>query len=289
MAEALELLHTPLGIAGSGRVRYGAAMELYRRAEITEAQLEAYREAAAHDGRDPAPMLAERGLPSVPANPAAAPALLALLQAARGYLLPMSHDGATEVRDGLTRGEDDPKAVAPRVSPVVHRWLSPALQMLAAERPQLAAAIVQAVPHLAWITYDSYPRAAIGESFAAGHAFAPVMGEGAPFAAHDFEMGLFLLAPGVLYRDRCHAAPELYVPLTGPHGWRFAPNAAVMPKPAHEPVWNPPFRPHLTKVGPAPFLCFYVWTRDVNEPARVLPADDWPQLEASELAEVKQQ
>ncbi|MEY3081265.1 MAG: hypothetical protein RJA94_1250, partial [Pseudomonadota bacterium] len=47
--------------------------------------------------------------------------------------------------------------------------------------------------------------------------------------------------------------------------------------------WNPPLQPHLTKVGPAPFLGLYVWTRDVNEPARVLPADDWASLEALSL------
>ncbi len=42
-------------------------------------------------------------------------------------------------------------------------------------------------------------------------------------------MGLFVIAPHVLYRDHAHAAPELYLPLTGPHGWRFAPGPAQCP------------------------------------------------------------
>jgi hypothetical protein len=50
-------------------------------------------------------------------------------------------------------------------------------------------------------------------------------------------------------------------------------------KPAHEPVWNEPFRSHAMKAGAVPFLCFYVWTADVNQPASVLPADDWGEIE----------
>ena len=83
----------------------------------------------------------------------------------------------------------------------------------------------------------------------------------------------------MLYRDHRHAAPELYVPLTGPHGWRFGPGAPLIVKPAHEPVWNDPCAPHLTKVGPVPFLCLYGWTRDAQSVAEVVPAADWAALE----------
>ena len=79
---------------------------------------------------------------------------------------------------------------------------------------------------------------------------------------------------------RAHKAPELYAPLTGPHGWRFGPGLPLDIKAAHVPVWNAPQRPHLTKVGPVPFLCIFCWTRDVNDTAVVLPADDWAVLEA---------
>ena len=54
-------------------------------------------------------------------------------------------------------------------------------------------------------------------------------------------------------------------------------------KPAHQPVWNEPFQPHLTKVGPMPFLSLYCWTRDNDKPARVLAATDWAELEALRL------
>ena len=63
MDEALLLLHAPLGVPGSGRVRYGAAMALYAQGQISAEVLEVYRVASAHDGRDPAVILSEMGLP----------------------------------------------------------------------------------------------------------------------------------------------------------------------------------------------------------------------------------
>lgn len=67
MDDALALLNTPLGEPGSGRVRYGAAMQLFCAGLISEAQLDVYLEAAAHDARDPALILTDRGLPLPPA------------------------------------------------------------------------------------------------------------------------------------------------------------------------------------------------------------------------------
>ena len=284
MDDSLLLLHTPLGLPGSGRVRYGAAMELFRRGVIGEAQLDAYREASPFDGRDPALLLAERGLQPVPPLPGTPAATLdALFAASRDYLLTLSHPGGAEVQQGLGRCKPARRLPAAAPHPVVDRWLDRALAAARSGQPQLADAIAAAAPHLAWISYDLYPRAEIGDGFAEGHAFAAIAGQQAAFAAADFELGLFLIAPDVLYRDHCHRAPELYAPLTGPHGWRFAPGRPLIVKPAGEPVWNPSLQPHLTKVGCVPFLCLFAWTRDVNEPARVLPAADWAVLETTPL------
>lgn len=278
MTDAAAFLHLPLGQTGSGRVRYGAAMALWQAGKISAEVLEVYRVAAAQDGRDPTAELRERGLP-VPPLPSEEDPILRLYAAARDYLLILDHPGAAEVRVGLPL-DPGPTHIRPaRQSAVADRWLAPALAAVVPSQPALAAAIAAAAGQLEWITYDAYPRKEIGEGFAAGHAFASIRGGEAPFAARDFDLGLFLIAPGVLYRDHCHAAPELYAPLTGPHGWRFGPGRPLMAKHAHEPVWNPPHQPHLTKVGRVPFLCLFVWTKDVNNPARVLAAADWAALE----------
>jgi len=63
MTDPARFLDAPLGQPGSGRVRYGAAMALYAQGQISAEVLEVYRIASAHDGRDPAVMLHEMGLP----------------------------------------------------------------------------------------------------------------------------------------------------------------------------------------------------------------------------------
>lgn len=279
------LLLTALGEPGSGRVRYGAAMALYRDGALSAEQLEVYRVASAHDRTDPALLLRDNGLP-LPASPAPAAedVLWSLVDEADYYLSTLSGPGIAEVRNGMARWREARfKAVQTLANAVVTDHLGPALSALSKTHLALSAAIAAASPHLPWVTYDLYDRKEIGEAFATSHAFCSILGEAGPLQTVDFDFGLFLIASHVLYRDHCHEAPELYAPLTGPHGWRFRPNAPLVVKQAHEPVWNEPNRPHLTKVGRTPFLSFYCWTRDNDKPARVLPASDWPELEAMQL------
>jgi hypothetical protein len=276
----ISLIATPLGQAGSGRVRYAAAMGLHRDHAINDRVLEIYRICAADDGQDPADMLHAEGF----VLPQVAAALRGLLHAADAYLATLQDPGIAAVRAGIARAEGAAMVPVAQQSPaVVAAHLDTAIDALRAGWPALASAIAAAAPCLHWSPYDQYPRDAIGAAFADGHAFASIIGEDAPIRAAGYDLGLFLIAPHVLYRDHCHAAPELYAPLTGPHGWRFGADTPLVTKPAHETVWNPPFQPHLTKVGSVPFLCLFCWTMDVNAPARVIPAGDWPELEAMHL------
>jgi hypothetical protein len=219
-----------------------------------------------------------------PGQPSPEAAIRTLVAEADRYLATLPGPGVAEVRAGIDAARAGAVNLRPgRSHPVVDRHLGPALAVLAATHPALAAAIAGAAPLLAWRPYDGYPPEAIGAGFAGGHAYATIMGAGAPLETGDFDLGLFVIAPHVLYRDHCHKAPELYAPLTGPHGWRFGPATPLVVKAAHQPVWNEPFAPHLTKVGPVPFLAIFGWTRDVAALAEVIPAHDWPALEALRL------
>jgi hypothetical protein len=282
MIDPARYLNAPIGVPGSGRVRYGAAMELWRAGRISAEVLEVYRVTSAHDGRDPKAVLQERGLPLPGVTTMEGP-MRRLYAEAREYLLSLDHPGAEEVRAGLPLDPGPEMTMPTPANAVVARWLKPALAIVAGDKPALAQAIGDAAGQLNWISYDSYPLDLIGEGFARNHAFASITGGDAPFHATDFDFGLFVIAPGVLYRDRAHPAPELYAPLTGPHGWRFGVGRPLIVKPAHAPIWSPPMHPHLTRVGSVPLLCLYVWTRDVNEDAVVLPAEDWAELEATEI------
>ena len=284
---ALAHLQTAFGQPGSGRLRYAAAMYFNRQGLISDDALEVYRICSADDAEDPATLLSQRGiklslLPERPIDPALR--LRLLVEEVDRYLGELAGPGVAEVRSGIARHRHgDVKLVPPPANALVGRYLETALSELSVSHPALAAVIAETTPHLKWITYDEYPPEKIGEGFLHNHAFAPLIGHGAPIPAKEFDLGLFLISPHILYRDHYHPAPELYAPLTGPHGWRFGPDQPLIIKPAHEPVWNEPLAPHMTKVGPTPFLCIYGWTRDVEEIAHVIPANDWPELEALHL------
>ena len=279
-------LAIPLGQPGSGRLRYSAAMAQYRMGHLSAEALEVFRICSPRDGEDPAGLLAARGLlGDLPAlTPVLADAAIpALIDEADRYLSTLPGPGVAEVRAGIAAARGGTVTLAPAPNAVVTAHLATALDQLVLTHPALAAAIAGAASHLKWITYDGYPPDQIGEAFCTGHAYASIIGEDSAVPAKDFDLGLFLIAPHVLYRDHSHKAPELYVPLTGPHGWRFGPGMPLIVKPAHHPVWNDPYAPHLTKVGAVPFLCLFGWTRDVAEVARVIPAPDWAELEALRL------
>lgn len=278
-------LSAPLVEPGSGRVRYGAAMALHQRGRLSSEQLECYRIASADDGLDPILLLRERGLP-VPAIRAPEPESLvrALVDAGDVYLGSLAGPGIAEVRQGIARFRTGTYIPAlQHANAVVEQHMSVALRELAKSEPSLAEVIAAAAPYLDWITYDLYDIERIGQGFAGSHAYCSIIGDNGSIRSDDFDFGLFLIAPHVLYRDRRHAAPELYAPLTGPHGWRFRPGSPLIIKNAHDPIWNEPFQAHLTKVGPTPLLCVYCWTRDNDKPAEVLHAQDWANLEALRL------
>lgn len=273
--QALTDLAAPLGAEGSGRVRYGAAMALYAAGRIGPEVLEIYRICSPLDAEDPRALLRTRGLTLTTDLLTPAARIAALVAEADRYIATLPGPGVAEVRAGLAGATPTEPATSPNAIIAAH--LPTALAEVEPSHPSLATAIAGASPHLPWITYDKYDRAKIGEVFATGHAYAPLA------LGPDYELGIFLIAPHILYRDHAHASPELYAPLTGPHGWRFGPGAALVTKPAHTPVWNPPHQIHATKVGPTPLLCLYGWTRDVTVPAYVIPADDWPAIEALRL------
>lgn len=197
------------------------------------------------------------------------------------YLGRFTGPGISDVRAGIARWRNAPlREVRPaRIRPTEH--IDRALEWMDANGDRrLAGALRAAMPHLEWQAYDPYPRELIGETYAENHCMASVIGEVGHVGSVDFELGLFGFGPGILYRDHHHAAPELYAPLTAPHGWRFASGEALNWRSDFEPVWNEAWAPHAFRSGPFPYFCVVGWTRDVNVPAKMIEAADWPALEA---------
>jgi len=209
-------------------------------------------------------------------------AVRSLVEAIDIYLSGLSGPGVGDVRAGIARWRDGAFQPKPPLSCKVSNHLEPALAFMENDgQAKFASTIRTSNPFLPWITYDLYPRTEIGNDFAENHAFVSLVGDGSMIPADDYDLGLFLIAPHVFYRDHQHPAAELYAPMTGPHGWRFGSGEALDWRPAHHPVWNEPMQHHATKVGDVPFLGIYGWTKNVRFPATVILESDWPAIEAS--------
>jgi hypothetical protein len=209
--------------------------------------------------------------------------ITALVDGIDAYLATSPGPGVATVRAGIAQWRlGSFRTIPPRDDRSLCHLDRAADDMARRGRADLARAIVDAAPLLHWAPYDSYPRDTIGADFADNHTFASVAVHRLSEASADFDFGLFIVGPNLLYRDHDHAAPELYVPLTGPHGFRFASGEQLNWLHADAPVWNEPFRQHAIKTGSIPFLCIYAWTADVMQPARIIFEADWAELEASQ-------
>ena len=149
---------------------------------------------------------------------------------------------------------------------------------------KLKSALMAGYTELQWRIDEGefYAKGAdVGDGYRRGNLHALLVGpEDCPFVANDFLLGFFLLSPNTLYRDHKHLAPELYVPLTGPSGWRFD-QGAWEDHIAGSAIYNPPNIVHATRVYETPFLALFGWSQDIGSACEVVFADDWEKIEAT--------
>jgi hypothetical protein len=134
----------------------------------------------------------------------------------------------------------------------------------------VAAAIAAVEDDLHWKQNPNYSDEAMGaQGYMDGYAYAEIIGPTGFFPGDDFLLGLLLLAPGQLYREHYHAAPELYWMLTGPSSWKRGAGGWEQVE-AGFTRWHKPFVVHATETANAPLLCLWAWTRNTAEPARLV-------------------
>ncbi len=152
-------------------------------------------------------------------------------------------------------------------------------------RPKLghiADALVEARDEITW-RFDEghfYPSGTdLGDGYINGNLNCELIGPNScGIHADDFILGFFLLTPHTLYRDHNHLAPELYLNLTEPTGWRFD-KGPWEDRYSNSIVWNPSGLTHAMRTYDVPFFSIYCWTRSVNTPCSIVPAHDWDELE----------
>jgi quercetin dioxygenase-like cupin family protein len=134
----------------------------------------------------------------------------------------------------------------------------------------LAALIAEIEDQLAWQQNASYSDMAMNcAGYMDNYAYAELVGPSGLWPGNDFRMGLLVLGPHLHYRDHTHAAPELYWLLTGPSEWKTA-AADFTTREQGDVIWHPPHVVHATRTGAVPLLALYIWTSDVEQPARLV-------------------
>lgn len=206
-------------------------------------------------------------------------ALRAVLNAACACLA----DAKCAGTDALVQASNGPITQPSPIIPAHATLLDTAISAIDTSRfANLQSALIQAKPHLHWKVDDGgyYPPGAdVGHGYKSGNMHALFVGpQNAPLLIDDMLLGVFLLAPWTLYRDHKHAAPEVYIPLTGPSGWRFE-AGPWQDHDAGDVIFNAPNHVHATRVYDTPFLALFAWTTDIASQCSVVPTGDWDALE----------
>ena len=212
-----------------------------------------------------------------------------LIRLIQDYLIPheSSSPGVREVLAGIRRHLANPGSIL-SANPVLpqdrEELLSQSLASITEPSLQPIAQILRRAHNaLTWrVDYGLfYPKEAdVGEGYLNGNMHTELIGpNGCVYRDDDFSLGIFMLSPATLYRDHDHAAPELYLNLTGPCGWRFN-QGNWQDFDAGSIIWNPNGLAHAMRAYEQPFLSVYSWTENVNSLCRVVPTNDWQKIEA---------
>tara|TARA_B100000676_G_scaffold239071_1_gene239644 strand:+ start:100 stop:870 length:771 start_codon:yes stop_codon:yes gene_type:complete len=198
-------------------------------------------------------------------------------------------EGVQQTISGLSALSLDRKkmlSLPPRTPPQFQSDLKAVVDHIPASLKTVADAFSEAAPYLNWNadtnSSDGYYEAGsdLGKSYLEGNISCRLVGPANSFVfSENLYLYLFFLRPCTLYRDHIHQASEVYFNLSGPCGFRLGDEDWV-DYPGDSIIWNPPSRPHATRVYQTPFLSAVSWVSDLDSICRVIPRDDWQMLEA---------
>ena len=156
----------------------------------------------------------------------------------------------------------------PRWLPVLH-YLPQCLGQAMLFDSDLAAAIAAVEENLQWRQSAHYSDEIMGDGFMANYGWAEIIGPHGFFPGDDFLLGLLMLGPHRYYRERVHAAPELYWPLTSSSQWSIS-GRGFESREQGAIIWHPPMTMHATRTDDMPLLAIWSWVQDTATPARLV-------------------
>lgn len=151
------------------------------------------------------------------------------------------------------------------------RFLDSALTAARAEE-RLCSAVRALAPYLSF--GSSYALDGPTATFAQGMVWAEIAGRTGLVRDPSRRVGIFLLAPGLVYPLHGHEPDEIYFVLSGPftveHGYDGE-RVAVPPGSYYR---TPSEQPHALHIGDAPVLLAYCWVGDFSKPVWFVEMDE---------------
>ena len=191
--------------------------------------------------------------------------------------------------ENATRTGSEVRKISPHVPAHLEAEFTQVVDDIPQALGEVSKALTAAAPFLAWKADDASGNgyyeggADVGRSYSEGNMCCPLVGPANSFIeSNEVLLVLFFLKPRTLYRDHVHSASEIYLNLTGPHGFRLG-DADWADYAAGSVIWNKPWAAHATRVYSRPFLAAVSWVSDINCTIKVTPREDWAQLEAQLL------
>lgn len=160
------------------------------------------------------------------------------------------------------------RAFPERDPPDSDRHLRTALDAGLGSGDNVIAALSEVWRHLRWVTNPNYEGRPEMSRYLCNAAYAEIVGTRGLVERDDISTGFFYIGPDVLYPAHDHPSPEAYWVLSGTADW-WHDGIDWTPRPAGSRIFHPPFVPHAMRTAGDPLLCFFIWTGDVGEYARV--------------------
>lgn len=148
-----------------------------------------------------------------------------------------------------------PRALPPHRLPVL-QWLPQAAMATVQATAALTALVIRAAPALDW--RQTYAETDFGARFLARYGWTELLGLRGVVVSTRIACGILMLGPDTHYPSHCHAAEEIYLPLSGTALWRRDGDAWAE-RPPGQPIHHPPWLSHAMRTQAEPLLALYLW------------------------------
>jgi hypothetical protein len=133
--------------------------------------------------------------------------------------------------------------------------------------PSLVGAVLSSAATLAW--HQTYTAREMSADFLDNYAWTEVLGLRGPMHSERLACGFLLLGPRTHYPSHCHAAEELYVPLSGRAEWRQGDGIWRLREPGTV-IEHRSEELHAMRTQDEPLLAVYLWRGgDLAQKARL--------------------